>query len=97
MTSPTDENRYDILETDQFDAEWRRAVRLGHINPMADPANLMQIKEWLARNPYRTRTISGAHANTRRAMLNPRVWLWYSIIEDDRVVWLESVRIVGDN
>ena len=97
MTSPNDANRYDIRETDQFDAEWRRAVRFGHINPMTDPAILMRIKEWLARNPYRTRAISGAHANARRAMLNPRVQLWYTIVEDDRVVWMESVRIVGGN
>ena len=97
MTSPNDANRYEVHETDQFDAEWRRAVRLGHINPMADPAILMEIKEWMARNPHHTRPIAGAHANTRRAALSPRVWLWYSIIEDDRTVWLESVRIVGED
>ena len=97
MTSPNDASPYDVRETERFDAEWRRAVQLGYINPMADPAILMQIRALLAQVPYDMRQLPNAPANIRQIALNPRVRLWYTIIEDDRVVWLESVRIVEDN
>ncbi len=97
MTSPNDANPYSIRETEQFDAQWRRAVRLGYVNPMVDPATLIQFREWLAQDPYITPRRPNAPANLRQIALNPRVQLWYSIIEDDRTVWLESVRIVGED
>ncbi len=96
MTLPNDANRYDVRETEQFDVEWRHAVRLGYINPMVDPAALMQIRQRLERSPYSIQQSPNVPANTRRAGLNSQVQLWYSIIEDDRTVWLESVRIVGE-
>ena len=98
MTSPNDANQYQVRETEQFDAEWRRAVRLGYINPMADPAILAQIRERLAQNPYSIlRLRNDTPLNVRRVELNLGVELWYSIIEDDRTVWLESVRIIGED
>ena len=97
MTSPNDANPYDVRETEQFDVEWRHAVRLGYINPMVDPAALIQIRQLLAQDPYYIWQSPNAPANRRRAGLNPRVQLWYTIIEDDRMVWLESVRIVGED
>ena len=97
MTSPNDTNPYNVRETEQFDAEWRSAVRLGYINPMVDPATLLHIRRWLTQTPYAIDQRSTAPANRRWVALNPRVWLWYSIIEDDRTVWLESVRIVGED
>lgn len=97
MTSPNDVNRYDVRETARFGAEWQDAVRLGYINSMVDPATLIQFREWLTQNPYITPRLSNVPANLRQIALNPRVRLWYTIIEDDRVVWLESVRIVEDN
>ena len=97
MTSLNNADPYNVRETEQFDAEWRRAVRLGYINPMADPAILMQIREQLAQNPYHLRRIRTAPFNVRRVALNPATELWYTIIEDDRTVWLESVRIIGQD
>ena len=97
MTLPNDADPYDVRETEHFDVEWRHAVRRGYINPMVDPASLMQIRQQLTQDPYYVQQSPNVPANIRRAALNSRVSLWYSIIEDDRVVWLESVRIVGDN
>ena len=97
MTLRNDANLYNVREAEQFDAEWRRAVRLGYINPMADPAILLEIRERLSINPYRVRRIRTAPFNVRRVTLNPATELWYSIIEDDRTVWLESVRIIGED
>ena len=96
MTTPTDRIRTAFGRRSSLDAQWQRAVRLGYINPMADPAILMHIRELLARSPYTMRQPPhDVPANRRRIQLNPRVWLWYSVIEDDRTVHLESVRIVG--
>lgn len=58
---------------------------------------LMQIREQLAQNPYHLRRIRTAPFNVRRVALNPATELWYTIIEDDRTVWLESVRIVSED
>ena len=96
MTTPNRPHPYRVLETEQFDAQWQRAMRLGYINPMADPAILMHIRELLAHRPYTMRRPPhDVPANRRRIQLNPRVWLWYSVIEDDRTVHMESVRIIG--
>lgn len=97
MTSPNDANLYEIRETEQFDAGWRRAVRIGYINPMADPAAFAQIRELLAQDPYIMDHWPNVPANFRQIGLTPRVRLWYSIIEDDRTVWLESVSIVDED
>ena len=97
MTLPNDANPYDVRETEQFDVEWRHAVRLGYIDPMVDPAALMQIRQRLAQDPHYIQQSPNVPANVRQAALNPRVQLWYSIIEDDRTVWLESVRIIGED
>ena len=96
MTTPSASHPYRVRETDLFDVQWRRAVRLGYINPMVDPAGLMQIRELLAHSPYTMRQLPpNIPANRRRVQINPGVWLWHSVIEDDRTVLLESVTIVA--
>lgn len=94
MTTPSSSHPYLVRETEQFDAEWRRALRLGYINPMVDPASLLQIREWVAQNPYFMPQWPNFPANVRWVGLNPGVQIRYSIIEDDRTVRLESVRII---
>lgn len=46
---------YDVRETEQFADDWRRAVRLGYLDPMVHPAALLQIKISLAVDPYISR------------------------------------------
>lgn len=98
MTSQGSQYPYSIRETEQFGNDWRRAVRLGYLNPMADPATLTYIKEKVAEDPYQVHQMSNdVPSNRRRLRLSRRVHIWYSIIEDDRTVWLESVRIIGED
>ena len=86
---------YDVRETEQFADDWRRAVRLGYLNPMVHPDALLQIKISLALDPYIVLPIPGETVGVRRIRLTESVGLWYGIIEDDRVVDLLAVRIIG--
>ena len=86
---------YDVREAEQFADDWRQAVRLGYLNPMVHPAALLQIKISLAVNPYIVPPIPGETVGVRRIRLTESVGLWYGIIEDDRVVDLLAVRIIG--
>lgn len=98
MATPDSSHRYNVRETAQFTAEWRRATLLGYLNPTTDPELLEQVKEWLRENPYMIRQLpGGVPANRRRIRLSSGVELWYSIIEDDRVVLLENVLRIDPN
>ncbi len=98
MTTPDSPYRYNVRETAQFTAEWRRATLLGYLNPTDDLALLDQVKEWLREDPYMIGQLPGdVPVNRRRIRLSPGVQLWYSIIEDDRVALLENVLRIDSN
>ncbi len=89
---------YQVLERASFDADWRRGVEEGWINPMADHVTLQAIKDLLSRTPRTTDTISGWPENIR-AIRFPRsivsqqdpIDIYYVILENDRTVWLERM------
>ena len=88
---------YEVHETDQFHTDWRRAVSLGYIDPMVHPPALFFIKNQVSADPYGVLPAPGAPSNVRRIRLTERVGLWYGIVEDDKVVHLFAVRILGDD
>ncbi len=102
MTSPNDANLFDVRETDQFAADWQRGEELGYINPMTDSADLLYFKQRLARRPYSGRRLPDTPVDLYslpfpRLVGPPIIELWYSVVEDDRAVYLESVLRVAPN
>lgn len=89
---------YQVLERESFDADWRRGIGEGWINPMADHVTLQAIKDLLSRTPKTTEAISGWPENLR-AVRFPRsiefqqdpIDTYYEILEDYRTVWLERI------
>ena len=89
---------YQVLERDSFDADWRRGVEEGWINPMADHVTLQAIKDRLTQLPWAPYPTAEWPNNVRRLTF-PRsvadrrdtVDVFYEILEDDRTVWLERI------
>ena len=79
---------FEIREALTFGESWSRAVIAGHINPMTESPTLLHIKGLLARNPYLGGEDVTSPANHRRIRLTPNINIWYSIVEDDRVIYL---------
>ncbi len=86
--------RYDVRETDDFNEGWREAVRNGYINQMFGGFDLAAIKEQLARDPYRVPPNAGLISDLRVITYERRVRIWYCIVEDDRIVYLERVTTI---
>ena len=84
---------FEIREAPTFGESWSRAIVAGHINPMTESPTLLHIKGLLARNPHLGGQDVNSPANYRRIRLIPNVNIWYSIVEDDRVIYLEVVSI----
>ena len=102
MTSPAAASPYEVRETLGFQADWRLGMELGYINPMTDPADLLFFKQLLAERPYAGRQFPGSPHNVRsfvfpRLSGPPILQLWYSIVEDDRIVYLEALRHINPN
>ena len=92
---------YQVLERESFDADWRRGIEEGWINPMADHVTLQAIKEHLAQHPKATEPIDGLPENVRvigfprsARRATGRLEIEYEIIEDDGIVWLVGVNPV---
>ncbi len=102
MASPNDSSQYDVRETEQFAADWRRGVELGYINPMTDAADLLFFKRRLAQRPDSGRLLPNTPINLRaipfpRLVGPPIIEMWYSIVEDDRAVYLEAILRIENN
>ena len=89
---------YQVLERASFEADWKRGIEEGWINPMADHVTLQAIRDLLSRTPRATESIYGWPENIRTIKF-PRsimyqidtVSIYYEILEDDRTVWLERI------
>lgn len=102
MTLSSDEVPYDVRETEQFAADWRRGSELGYINAMTDAADLLHFKQTLAQRPYSGRRLPDTPVNLYsisfpRLVGRPFLEMWYSVVEDDHAVYLESLLRVETN
>ena len=90
------------MESDEFDADWKRGTSEGWINPMTDSVTLAAIKEAIAHSPWAPGAVPGWPENMRaidfpRSAIHPlgRLRVAYEIVEDDGEVHLLSVRNVN--
>lgn len=105
MALPMGSVRYRVEESPHFGQDWSRGVAEGWITSTPDASTLQVIKEHLANKPWSGQNLPGLPENVRSnrfprsvAYDQGRVTLWYSIIEDDRIVVLERIfpNSVGD-
>ena len=92
--------RYNVVSTDQFDETWRRAICAGVIDPEAGEANLEALAHFLAIDPKYFDLFDAPGESVDLRWVNflatdiVRVQIWYSVVEDDLCVYLESVEII---
>ena len=95
--APGNMPRYEVRETRQFDADWRREIQQGNLNPMVAPSDLLFIKMLLARQPYSGRWQPGTPYDSRTITLARVFEIGYYVVEDDRAVYLDSISLIGGN
>ncbi len=100
MTSRRADSRYNIFTTEQFENLWQSAVDGGAIDAGVGFSQLGSLIAYLSNDPYyfsSTDTV-GEFVDIRRVDFmpdaNPRVEIWYSVVEDDRAVYLISVELI---
>ncbi|MYC33381.1 MAG: hypothetical protein F4X64_09420 [Chloroflexi bacterium] len=92
--------RYYVRSTEQFDESWAAAVRSGLIDSEVDGVRLESLAAFLAVDPrhFELFIAPGERVDMRWAPFaltgNVRVEIWYSIVEDDLAVYLESVETI---
>ena len=92
--------QYSVFRTEQFDETWRQAVCQGVIDAEAGEALLWSLASFLAVDPryYPMFDAPGERVDLRWVRFITteflRVEVWYSVVEDDLCVYLESVEII---
>jgi len=92
--------RYNVRRTEQFDESWDEAVTAGVVAPLVDAARLESLAAFLAIDPRYFDLFGAPGESVDMRWLpflstgNVRVEIWYSVVEDDLVVYLESVEII---
>ena len=89
--------RYEVWETAQFDADWRREIQQGNLNPMVAPSDLLFIKMLLAQQPYSGRWQPDTPYDSRSIALARAFEIGYYVVEDDRAVYLDTIVFTGGN
>ena len=102
MTSASDSNNYRVVPSPSFRADWNAGVAAGWLNPMVHPAQLeFFIRTTFSNAPDMGEQLPGVPVNVRffrfpRSPVSPdTIEIAYSIIEDDRTVTLERIRLVA--
>lgn len=101
MTSRLDSRRYRVFTTEQFEALWQDAVDLGVIAAEVGHNQLERLISFLSYDPYYFAPMetAGEPVDMRRVDFmpdaNPRVEIWYSVVEDDRAAFLMSVELIS--
>lgn len=91
--------RHKVFITDQFERLWRRAINAGVVDEPVGASQLDGLIELLSVDPYYFPLLeaAGEAIDLRRVDFMPgtttRVEIWYSIVEDDRSVYLVSAEI----
>ena len=91
---------YNIRRTEQFDRLWQDAIAAGVLDKQVDETRWLGFQRLISNDPYRFPLFE---AGSERVDLrwadfitgvNLAVQIWYSIVEDDRTVYLESVEVI---
>ena len=102
MSLPAQNDPYRIIRSPTFHAEWDAGVAAGWLNPMVHPAQL----EYFTHSVLPGTLLLGeqvpdAAANVKKFRFphSPRsqelIEVTYSVIEDDRTITLESIRLLA--
>ena len=89
-----------MYRTEQFEKLWDRSISDGAIDAEAGAANLEGLARFLAVDPryFPEFEAAGEQIDLRWAQFlrteTYRVEIWYSVVEDDLSVYLESVEII---
>ena len=92
--------RYNVHSTDQFDETWRRAICDGVIDPEVGEDLLVALAGFLAADPKHFETFDAPGESVDLRWIHfittqtVRVEIWYSVVEDDLRVYLESVEVI---
>lgn len=90
---------YGVRTTAQFDELWQRGIDAGAIDAAVDESRLDDLRRFLSVDPYYYSLLDAAGEAVAFRRLDfirgVTTWveIWYSIVEDDRLVYLESVEI----
>lgn len=91
--------RYRVIETVQFSDLWQSATESGVIEPV-EISRLQGLAEFLSLEPYRFPLFENTGEPIGLRWVNfvtgsrDRVEIWYSVVEDDLCVYLESVEVI---
>lgn len=100
MTSHLDMGRYNVFTTTQFEDLWQRALSNGFIDPLVGSSQLEELISFLSADPYYFPLIDTAGEPVDLRRLNfisggpTRVEIWYSVVEDDKAVYLVTVEVI---
>ena len=92
--------RYRVFRTEQFDELWSQSTSDGSVDGEVGEANLQRLSQFLSVDP---RYFPEFDAADERIDLRwapflrteaYRVEVWYSVVEDDLSVYLESVEVI---
>ena len=93
---------YRIVRSVAFHTDWDTGVAVGWLNPMVHPAQVEYFtRSVLPTNPFFGQTVPGAAANVRKISFphspNSRnvIEVTYAVIEDDRVIALQAIRLLA--
>lgn len=91
--------RYRVIETVQFSDLWQSAIDSGVIEPV-EASRLQGLAEFLSLEPDRFPLFenTGEQIGLRWVHFvtgsRDRVEIWYTVVEDDLCVYLESVEVI---
>lgn len=91
--------RYKVFITEQFERLWRQAIDAGAVDAAVGASQLDGLIAFLSADPYCYPLLeaTGETIDLRWLVFmhgtTTRVEIWYSIVEDDRSVYLVSVEI----
>lgn len=99
---PGPSETYRVTWSSAFDTDWDAGLASGWLNPMVHPSQVAYFtRTVLPRMPYAGGPAPGEPANYRtiRFPHSPRgdavIQIIYSIVEDDRIVTLERIRLIA--
>lgn len=87
---------YRVIYTAPFEDAWQKAQERGYLDSIRDAQGLLALRRRLEENPYFVPAQRGLPSDLRVFPVNRNVDLWYSIVEDDRIVYMEAVITSGD-